>query len=127
MKLEAGKTYVFIDAEFEVEYSAVEIAEGLNNIKKHYRDGFLIEAVQNGNGLIGGEVVIGYNDLHIFKEKEVEPFDISKYKFSDGEIESVYKPQDKLTLTLMVESGYSSVQFNKQDVEMMAKHFGLIG
>ncbi len=119
MKLEAGKTYVFIDDAAKTEYERGHIQnKGLVDV--YYNNGFNLDFGCDKGGLCGTELVITDNEIHLFKESK--PFDIREYKFSDTIICN-YANDGFIKIDTKSES---FIGINKQDAEAIAKHFKLI-
>ena len=124
LKLEAGKTYVFIDDEAKKAYLyGHSYNESIHN--KHYQEGYHINKLDcKGQGRVDGRLVIGGDEIHFFKLKEGKPFDISEYEFSDGDL---YNPRLFESDKLMVKHCGERVFISKQDVIAMAKSLGVKG
>ncbi len=129
MKLEAGKTYVFKDDAARDEY----LEDGRFNIlvDSYYEDGFLLDHIdKDGFGCVidhyGDAVeIISPFEIGLFKEKELNPFDISEYEFSDSIGVGTVQPDGKGDLVVNLNKG-SWIHIDKLDAEAIAKHFKLI-
>jgi len=65
------------------------------------------------------------NEIHLLKEKESEPFDISEYEFSEVVFDCICSDKS-LNLTAADISYVVDFSISKQDAIAIAKHFKLI-
>tara|TARA_R110002020_G_scaffold307136_1_gene522996 strand:- start:174 stop:545 length:372 start_codon:yes stop_codon:yes gene_type:complete len=123
MKLETGKTYVFKDDAARDDFISMN---SFNESMVVSSGGeFKVFRIKSDGDALVDSSHIETREFHLFKEKESEPFDISEYEFSDAIGIGTVQPDDKGDLIVNLNKG-SWVHMDKQDVEVMAKHFKLI-
>ena len=130
-ELEADKTYVFKDDALRYVYLKSHDCNS-SYLYGLYENGFKLSYASSiRGGYIGSHKVIDIDEIHLFKEKESKPFDISEYEFSDDGLRfevkdmMVFKYKDWGDHQDGVEEELFFA-FNKQDAEAIAKHFKLI-
>ncbi len=80
MKLEAGKTYVFIDDAARGEFISLNENNAMV-IARCYYNGFKVAQLDDCGDAEVGTNYIDKKEFYLFKESK--PFDISEYEFSD--------------------------------------------